>query len=141
MLFQSICLQALLTLALPTITLATTTPHVNEHDLAELDSSVTIISGEPALLILDAISTRDVTPEEDEDYSAQLLPRGLSKDDTEALRVHNAARKEKKLKPLVWDSKLQKDALNWAREMARTGFRHSGAKGQGENIGAVLYVD
>lgn len=140
MLFQSICIKALASLAIPTFALGSATPNVNEHDLAELDTNVTIISGEPAFLILDAISTRDVTPEEDEDYSSQLLPRGLSKDDTEALRIHNAARKEKKLKPLVWDSKLQKDALNWAREMARTGFRHSGAKGQGENIGAVLYV-
>jgi hypothetical protein len=62
----------------------------------------------------------------------------MSSDDKEALRLHNEARAKVKVKPLVWDYKLEAAALTWARKIAKDGkMKHSESKdrsGQGENL-------
>ncbi|CAH0037634.1 unnamed protein product [Clonostachys solani] len=62
----------------------------------------------------------------------------LTSDETEALRLHNAARAGKGLPPLVWDAKLAASASAWAQSLKNSNsFEHSSAvsrPNQGENL-------
>ncbi|CAG9991509.1 unnamed protein product [Clonostachys byssicola] len=62
----------------------------------------------------------------------------LTSDETEALRLHNAARAGKGLPPLVWDAKLAANAAAWAQSLKNSNsFQHSSAASrpnQGENL-------
>lgn len=57
---------------------------------------------------------------------------------SEILRLHNAARAERKLVPLIWHEDLAQGADGWAKKLAREGqLRHSDWKdraGTGENL-------
>jgi hypothetical protein len=77
--------------------------------------------------------------DEKRDLFSTLMTRAtMSSDDKEALRLHNEARAKVKVKPLVWDYKLEAAALTWARKIAKEGkMKHSESKdrsGQGENL-------
>ncbi|KAF4452211.1 SCP-like extracellular protein [Fusarium austroafricanum] len=64
-----------------------------------------------------------------------LSARGLTTDQQSALEVHNQARAEYSIAPLVWDTKLEAGARNWAQTIVKTGeYKHSGQAGMGENI-------
>ncbi|KAM0351132.1 hypothetical protein ACHAPU_002916 [Fusarium lateritium] len=69
---------------------------------------------------------------------SRLSTRALTTDKKEALSLHNAARKKVKVDPLVWDSKLEAAALEWAKKIAKDKkMAHSAGKdrsGQGENL-------
>lgn len=62
----------------------------------------------------------------------------LTSDETEALRLHNAARAGKGLPPLKWDPKLAANASAWAQSLKNSNsFQHSSAAlrpNQGENL-------
>jgi uncharacterized protein YkwD len=62
----------------------------------------------------------------------------LTSDETEALRLHNAARARKGLPPLKWDAKLAANASAWAQSLKNSNsFQHSSAASrpnQGENL-------
>lgn len=87
------------------------------------------------------------TEEEDDDDSnsndkrstfSNLFSRGITSDQKEALNRHNAARKAVKVAALKWDTKLEADALAYAKKIAKAGkMVHSEGKtrpGQGENL-------
>ena len=58
-----------------------------------------------------------------------------SEDKTLALKVHNDARLEVGVNPLVWSNKLEKEALNYAKQLARrNSFKHSKRTRNGENL-------
>ncbi|KAH6895993.1 CAP domain-containing protein [Thelonectria olida] len=136
----------LLLVAMQTVVLGDPIPIYNRdvhHPQARSSETtdVTIIKGGPALYPRHMGSI-----EYDHDLDVRgidaahplIFSRALSPDHQEALRLHNAARAKKKLKPLVWDSKLWQDAKVWAKHMAKTGtFAHSPSKdrpNQGENL-------
>ena len=61
-----------------------------------------------------------------------------SADRTIALKVHNDARKEVGVAPLVWSKKLEEQALKYAKQIARTNnYKHSNTR-DGENL-AMFY--
>ncbi|CAF3494738.1 unnamed protein product [Fusarium graminearum] len=87
------------------------------------------------------------TEDEDDDDSnsndkrstfSKLFSRGITSDQKEALNRHNSARKAVKVAALKWDTKLEADALAYAKKIAKAGkMVHSEAKtrpGQGENL-------
>ncbi|QPC70558.1 hypothetical protein HYE68_001310 [Fusarium pseudograminearum] len=87
------------------------------------------------------------TEDEDDDDSnsndkrsifSNLFSRGITSDQKEALNRHNAARKAVKVAALKWDTKLEADALAYAKKIAKAGkMVHSEGKtrpGQGENL-------
>lgn len=130
-------LQALALSALPSLVVGKAIPS-DPRDLLKVDdvnAEVIVYSAPPELLTLNV----EVFVERDEEPSLpHLLPRALSKDQSDALKAHNDARKKKKLKALAWDSKLQAEALKWAKELAKNDkMKHSSGnqrKGQGENL-------
>jgi len=62
----------------------------------------------------------------------------LDKDKLSALQVHNDARNEVGVSPLVWSEKLEQQALKYAKQIARTNnYKHSNTK-DGENL-AMFY--
>ena len=62
----------------------------------------------------------------------------LNKDKLSALQVHNDARDEVGVLPLVWSKKLEDQALKYARQIARNNnYEHSDTK-DGENL-AMFY--
>ena len=62
----------------------------------------------------------------------------LNRDKLSALQVHNDARKEVGVTPLVWSEKLEAQALKYAKQIARTNnYEHSNTK-DGENL-AMYY--
>lgn len=53
----------------------------------------------------------------------------------EVLTAHNKYRAEAGVPPLQWSGDLAKQASDWAQQLSDSlSFRHSGAKGEGENI-------
>ena len=67
-----------------------------------------------------------------------LIIGQLDKDKLRALQVHNDARKEVGVAPLVWSEKLEQQALKYAKQIARTNnYEHSNTK-DGENL-AMFY--
>ena len=67
-----------------------------------------------------------------------LILGQLNKDKLSALQVHNDARKEVGILPLVWSKKLEDQALKYAKQIARTNnYEHSDTK-DGENL-AMFY--
>lgn len=67
-----------------------------------------------------------------------LIIGQLDKDKLSALQVHNDARKEVGVAPLVWSVKLEEQALNYAKQIARTNnYKHSNTR-DGENL-AMFY--
>ena len=62
-----------------------------------------------------------------------------SKDEILALKVHNDARLNVGVDPLVWSEKLKNEALNYAKYLARRDiFKHSSTTINGENL-AMFY--
>ena len=58
----------------------------------------------------------------------------LDKDKLSALQVHNDARKEVGVVPLVWSKKLEDQALKYAKQIASTNnYKHSNTR-DGENL-------
>ncbi|KAM5369135.1 hypothetical protein ACJA88_010608 [Fusarium oxysporum] len=80
----------------------------------------------------------DDTDEEKRSIFARLFTRALSSDKQEALRLHNVARSNVKVKAIVWDSKLESAATAYAKKLAKAGkMQHSAGKdrpNQGENL-------
>ncbi len=67
-----------------------------------------------------------------------LIIGQLDKDKLRALQVHNDARNEVGVSPLVWSEKLEQQALKYAKQIARTNnYKHSNTK-DGENL-AMFY--
>ena len=67
-----------------------------------------------------------------------LILGQLDKDKLSALQVHNDARKEVGVAPLVWSEKLEQQALKYAKQIARTNnYKHSKTR-DGENL-AMFY--
>ena len=67
-----------------------------------------------------------------------LILGQLDKDKLSALQVHNDARNEVGVSPLVWSEKLEQQALKYAKQIARTNnYEHSNTK-DGENL-AMFY--
>ena len=61
-----------------------------------------------------------------------------TEDKSKSLKVHNDARKEVGVTPLVWSEKLEEQALKYAKQIARTNnYRHSNTQ-DGENL-AMFY--
>ena len=61
------------------------------------------------------------------------------KDEILALKVHNDARIEVGVGPLTWSEELEKEALNYAKYLARRDiFKHSKTTNNGENL-AMFY--
>jgi len=57
-----------------------------------------------------------------------------SEDQEMALKVHNDARNDVGVAPLVWSEKLEKEALDYAKILAKTNnYKHSSTK-DGENL-------
>ena len=53
----------------------------------------------------------------------------------EVLAAHNKYRAEAGVPPLKWSGDLARQACEWAQQLTRSlTFKHSGAKGEGENI-------
>ncbi|CAG7558203.1 unnamed protein product [Fusarium equiseti] len=113
----------------------------NYHVLVA-DTSVTQLSVDPVLFHGD---NADADDDDDDDSSNekrsilhQLFARALTDDQTEALKLHNDARKKVKVSALKWDTKLEADALAYAKKIAKAGkMTHSAGKdrpGQGENL-------
>ncbi|UPK95497.1 hypothetical protein LCI18_006432 [Fusarium solani-melongenae] len=117
--------------------------------LATADADVTVDPNfdEPKLKIfIDPIdkSVHDYPdrppPENDADKRSlsNLFPRALTADQKEGLRLHTVARQKKKVKALVWDTKLEAAARAWAQKIAKSGkLAHSASKdrpNQGENL-------
>jgi uncharacterized protein YkwD len=112
------------------------------HQVRTTESrDLTIIKGGPALY---PRQERSVEYDHEIDFRGidsghpLIFSRALSPDYQQALKLHNDARAKKKLKPLVWDSKLYSAARAWAKHMANTStFAHSPSKdrpNQGENL-------
>lgn len=71
-------------------------------------------------------------------FFPSLILSQLCKDKLSALQVHNDARKEVGVTPLVWSEKLEAQALKYAKQIARTNnYEHSNTK-DGENL-AMYY--
>ena len=67
-----------------------------------------------------------------------LIIGQLDKDKLSALQVHNDARSEVGVAPLVWSKKLEEQAQKYAKKIARTNnYKHSNTK-DGENL-AMFY--
>ena len=67
-----------------------------------------------------------------------LIIGQLDKDKLSALQVHNDARKEVGVAPLVWSKKLEEQAQKYAKQIARTNnYKHSNTQ-DGENL-AMYY--
>ena len=67
-----------------------------------------------------------------------LILGQLDNDKLSALQVHNDARKEVGVTPLVWSEKLEEQALKYAKQIARTNdYKHSNTE-DGENL-AMFY--
>ena len=67
-----------------------------------------------------------------------LIIGQLDKDKLSALQVHNDARTEVGVAPLVWSKKLEEQAQKYAKQIARTNnYKHSNTK-DGENL-AMFY--
>lgn len=100
---------------------------------------LTVIKGGPALYPRNAGPVAAPDPDDHSgELPAHLFSRALGADHQEALRLHNAARAKKKLKPLVWDNTLWTHAKAYAKSMAASGkFAHCPASkrpGEGENL-------
>jgi uncharacterized protein YkwD len=115
----------------------------NYHVLVA-DTSVTQLTVDPVLFHGDNADA-DADDDDDDDSSNekrsilhQLFARALTDDQTEALKLHNDARKKVKVSALKWDTKLEADALAYAKKIAKAGkMTHSAGKdrpGQGENL-------
>lgn len=67
-----------------------------------------------------------------------LVVGQLDKDKLSALQVHNDARKEVGVSPLVWSKQLEDQAQKYAKQIARTdNYEHSNSE-DGENL-AMFY--
>ena len=56
----------------------------------------------------------------------------------ETLKAHNEYRKRHGSVPLKWSSKLEKNARNWAHELASRGYiQHASQNEEGENIACM----
>lgn len=126
MLFQTLCVKALLSLAVPSVVLGTSIPN-SDRDLSEVDTDIQFESGVPEFTALE------------KRFETHLLPRALTADESGALKIHNNARAEKNLKPLAWDHGLWQEALAYAKVLAKKGkLEHaSDRNGHGENLGKV----
>ncbi|KAJ4127962.1 hypothetical protein NW768_008245 [Fusarium equiseti] len=114
----------------------------NYHILAA-DTSVTQLGVDPVVCNADG---DDADDDDDDDEASnekrsvfhQLFARALTSDQTEALKLHNDARKKVKVSALKWDTKLEAEALAYAKKIAKAGkMKHSEGKdrpGQGENL-------
>lgn len=135
MLVPNIFVQGLFLSTLQSYVIGSAIP-VADGELVTVNADIVLFTGEPEILSLDKLTPR--TPDAELEHDAHLFTRALNKDETEALRLHNAARSKKKLKALVWDSKLQADALKWAKELVKKKkLEHSSGNqrtGQGENL-------
>lgn len=76
--------------------------------------------------------------DEEDDVQRRQVANPPTADHREALRLHNAARTRKGLKPLVWDKKLETDAKAYAKQIAaQDKMVHSSSASrpnQGENL-------
>lgn len=123
--------------------------YIEAETTADVDVTVDPNFDEPKLkLFIDPIDKSvhdypDRPPPEDESpdkrsLSNLLFPRALTADQKEALRLHTVARQKKRVKALVWDTKLETEARAWARKIAKSGkLAHSAGKdrpNQGENL-------
>ena len=71
-------------------------------------------------------------------FFPSLILGQLEKDKLNALQVHNDARQEVGVAPLVWSEKLEEQALKYAKQIARTNdYKHSKTE-DGENL-AMFY--
>jgi hypothetical protein len=117
-------------------------PQPNYHVLAA-DTSFMQLGVDPVV----CYDKGNQTEEEDDDDSDsnekrsvlyQLFSRAITSDQKESLSLHNAARKKVKVAELKWDTKLEADALAYAKKIAKAGkMVHSEGKtrpGQGENL-------
>lgn len=60
---------------------------------------------------------------------------GQTSEQQAALDMHNAARAELGLNPLIWDQQLAAGAQDWANHLVSVGsLEHSQTQGQGENL-------
>ncbi|KAL1406439.1 hypothetical protein Q8F55_008138 [Vanrija albida] len=64
---------------------------------------------------------------------AELDARALSADESTLLNLHNSLRRQYGAAPLTWDNNLASFARSYA---AKCVFKHSGQRGQGENLAA-----
>ncbi|CAM1508733.1 Fc.00g055810.m01.CDS01 [Cosmosporella sp. VM-42] len=132
MLFSTICLQAILCAAVPSVIAGSSTPVDGRYgDLLSPDANLTIVSGKPELAKHEKLRIR----------ASDLVARDLNNDESEALRIHNVARSKHNLPNLVWDDNLKAGALQWAIELARRGSLDHSSSDQrpnaGENLGMV----
>jgi len=117
---------------------------VLDPETIPVDVGATIVLGIPALLDLGTSSSTPLIPREPATLSTtetliDLISRGRSKDQQNALKLHNQARRAKGLAKLTWDKQLTADALAWAQQLAtnNNGLQHSSNEsrpGQGENL-------
>jgi hypothetical protein len=118
--------------------------HPQYHILAA-DTSFTQLGVDP--VVFDPKKGSDAEEEDDDDESdskekrgffPKLFSRAISSDQKEALRRHNVARSKVKVDAIKWDTKLEADALAYAKKIAKAGkMVHSDGKtrpGQGENL-------
>lgn len=106
-----------------------------------IDVGATIIVGIPILLDLGTSPKTPLVQREPTttDTFVELSARARSKDQQNALKLHNQARRAKGLSKLVWDKQLTADAMAWAQQLAKNnnGLQHSSNEsrpGQGENL-------
>lgn len=66
-------------------------------------------------------------PDDQSDY-------GLSPFSVDCLSLHNSARLAMGIPALTWSAELENSAKSWAITTSRSGFRHSGTPGVGENL-------
>lgn len=108
-------------------------PISGELDAQNIPLDVTVTKGDPELSGV----YENRSPEVNTDLH-ELSRRQATKDQTEALRLHNVARQSKNLRPLSWDATLTANALSWAKEIARKDTMvHSSSSqrpNQGENL-------
>ncbi|KAF7551266.1 hypothetical protein G7Z17_g5143 [Cylindrodendrum hubeiense] len=136
MLFSTVSARLLL-LGVPSVVMGGLIPFFNRDVRSDsTPSDLTVITGEPEFILLG--SKRSQSAEELLERDLTIEPRALTADQTESLRLHNVARAKKKVKALRWSPTLQKNALVWAKKLAKLGKLEHSVYGerinQGENL-------
>ncbi|KPM40491.1 hypothetical protein AK830_g6067 [Neonectria ditissima] len=141
MLFTTTCTWSLLLIGIQSVAAGHQAPKSRRDVQADIPSNIKIVLGKPELIVSADRRSIDLGVHIGQRGSLPILPRALTANQTDALNLHNKARAKKKIKALVWDSKLEKDAKAWAVKLAKSGkLEHSTSEdrpNQGENLAYV----
>ncbi|KAK7423504.1 hypothetical protein QQX98_000961 [Neonectria punicea] len=141
MLFTTIFGRSLLLFGFQSAVAGHQVPANNREVQADVPAHIIVHLGKPELIVSADKRSIDLDVHIGQRGNLPIFPRALTVNQTEVLKLHNNARAKKKLKPLVWDRTLERNAKNWAVKIAKSGkLQHSANSdrpNQGENLAYV----